>query len=150
MSGKLPQLRQGFDKERELIKLVNQLRRQLPAPAFLVIPIGPISLLEVATTQLTPNNVNGWRTQFVDIIPISIDGVQSSGADASVGTADSFYEDIVAGFNVGTALVEREAVSLTVTTPEVCPIVPIYFDVNFAGSGPTTLNVMVNIGGYFV
>lgn len=142
-----PELVQGRDGERELYQLVNELRRNLTAPAFNRIPI-EVDLLTAGQTELVPRNGVGWVTAFVDIIPTVTDGTQSVAPIIRIGS-DATFDNIAPLANLGTSLVVDEIVPVTLTSPMTTQYDPIYFDVQTAGSGPTTLTAKVYISGYY-
>lgn len=148
MSGQLPQLRQGRDGETQLYKLVNQLRRNVPAPTMTVIPVGPVDLLTIGETLWIPANSGGWVTTAVYLIPEVIDGVQSGAPQISVGISPSF-DTIVTTISLGTALVVGEINPLTLVLPVVSETQDIMFHVDVGGTGPTTLTATSYIAGFF-
>jgi hypothetical protein len=144
----LPQLHEGRDGQKQLIKLVNELRRNVPAPTHSVLPVGEFSLMSSGQIPCVPVTVVGWVTTFALIVPVEIVGVQSGGADIRIGTVASGYADIAPSMNLGTALVVGEVVTVTLTSPAVSVTDAAYLDV-IGGTGPTTLTAMLYLGGYF-
>lgn len=148
MTTRYGELREGTDKERQLYRLVNQMRRNLPAPAHLRIPVGPVDLLTSGPILAIPSNANGWVTKFIDIIPVTITGAQTGAPIVRVGS-NATYDNVAPLANLGLALVVDTVVPMTLTAPVTAQADPIYFDVATAATGPTTITVMVNLGGYF-
>src|SRR5262245_19995412 len=149
MSGKLPEVQEGRDGEKQLYKLVNQLRRQLPAPAFLRISAGPVSLLSTGQTEIVTPNVPGWVTVLADIVPDTITGGQVGAPIIRIGVSP-FFAEVVALTNLGVGLVERRPVPLTVVTPNDAQTTSIAIDVQTAATGPSVLSVNVYLMGYYL
>lgn len=147
MTTQLPQLHEGRDGPKEQVKLINQLRRNLPGPAMLLIPVGPINLLSGGQTLAIAANANGWVTTFVDLVPDVITGAQSSAPDIRIGS-NATFDDVVPSVSLGTTLVVNERVPLTLVSPVVSLTNDIYIDI-LAGSGPSVLTATVYLSGYY-
>jgi hypothetical protein len=148
MSTQRPQLHQGRDGERELYLLVNELRRNVPAQTLSVLPVGTFTMLQSQQVLCVPQNVNGWVTAFIQIIPTAISGVQVIGPDVQLGTVASGYVNVAPFVNLGTALVVGTVVDVIPAIPMVSVTDQIFLDIAAAG-GPNELTAMLYIGGYY-
>lgn len=136
------------DGPEQMKRLVNQMRRNLPGPALLRIPLGPVDLLTTGQTLAIPANAEGWASEFIDIIPVTITGAQTGAPIVRLGS-NATFDNVAPLTNLGTALVADEIVPVTLTAPVTLQSDPVYFDVQTAGTGPTVLTVMVYVAGYF-
>lgn len=149
MTQLLPQLDEGRDGPKQLIKLVNQLRRSLPGPAYVVQNAGTFSLLSTQQIEIVSANSTGWVTKSADIIPDAITGAQTGAPIIRIGTVASGYDDVAPLTNLGTALVANRPVAITLAAPLDSQTDPIFVDVQTAGTGPTVLNATVYVTGYY-
>lgn len=149
----LPQLRDGRDDETAKIKLINQLRRNVPGPTQTVQASGSINLLTTGIYEIVPANATGWVTLKAFIIPDTVTGAQSVGSNVSIGTAASLYTDIYLLNNLGVGLVAGQPVELTpFTTDPDLPIVEtdaLSVKVASSSSGPTTLTATFYLLGFY-
>lgn len=146
MSGRLPQI-QPRDEDLQLRKLINQMRRNLPGPAFLRMSV-QVDLLTVGTTLVVPANSEGWVTEFIDLFLDDVTGVQGAGADVSIGS-NATFDNVAVFVNLGAGMVVNEQIQMTPFAPMASLTDPIYFDVQTAATGPSVLLATVYLAGYF-
>lgn len=139
---------QPRDGEEQLKKLVNQMRRNLPGPAKILIPVGSLSLLAAAQTLAIPANATGWVTTDAYIVPDEITGVQSTAPIIRIGS-NATFDNVAPLLNLGTALVVDTAVTITLAATKLALTDDIYLDVQTAGTGPTELTATVYVDGFY-
>lgn len=147
MNGQLPALHPSRDGLRELIKLINQIRNNVPARTTSVIDIGVVSLLSTSVTEIVPANSSGWVTTAVHLFPVTITGAQATAPIVRLGS-NATHDNVAPLFNLGIGLVVDTQVSITLATTTLQSN-PVSFEVQTAGTGPTVLTADVFILGYF-
>lgn len=137
------------DGDEQLKKLVNQMRRNLPGPAKVIIPVGSLSLLSTGQTLAVPANATGWVTTAAFIVPDEITGAQAGAPIIRIGS-NATFNDVATVQNLGAALVVDTVVPVTtLVSPAVALTDDIYFDVQTAGTGPTVLTVTAYVEGFY-
>jgi len=138
MTRSLPQIHEGRDGVTAVIKLLNELRRNVRGPTKTIVPCGSLSLLTSGQTPFIPANAFGWVTTGGYVVPDIITGAQVGAPLIRIG-ANATWDNVVNITNLGLALAVDTAVPLTIVTPTVAQANIVYLDVT-AGAGPTVLN----------
>lgn len=151
MTRQLPRLHPERDQLKQTILLVNQLRENTPDRGYLMIPVGPINLLETGTTLAIQANVPGFATDFINVVPRTVTGALTVSPEISIG-ANVTFDDIVAVNTLGggLALAEKKPIALPIVANLIASTDPIYINVVTAATGYTTLTAVVYFGGYYL
>lgn len=136
------------DGELEMKRLLNQMRRNLPGPAKMILPVGSLSLLATGQTLAVPANATGWVTTAAYVVPDAITGVQTTAPIIRIGS-NATFDNVAPLLNLGTTLVVDTVVTVTLAATKLSLEDDIYFDVQTAGTGPTELTATAYVEGFY-